>query len=53
MAAGNIFPFLSRKGRIIDDKVHCNGRLGDLLEGDWNRMLRCAERISDMNVRNA
>ena len=38
---------------IIDDKMHCDGRLGYFLEGDGLRVFRRAERVADMDIRDA
>ena len=53
MAAGDIFPFLSGKGGIVDDKVHGDGRLGDLLEGNRSRILGGTEGIADVDICDA
>ncbi|GFI47901.1 hypothetical protein IMSAGC019_03227 [Lachnospiraceae bacterium] len=52
MAAGDIFPFLSCKGGVIDNKMHGNGRLRNFLERDGGGMIRGAEGIADMEVGN-
>ena len=53
MAGGDVFSFLARQRAVIDHKVHGNGGLGDLLEGNSLRILRGADRIADVNVRDA
>ncbi len=53
MAAGDIFAFPSGKRRVIDDKMHGNGRLRDLLERNRNRIVRGAECVADMDIRDA
>ena len=53
MTAGDIFPFLSGKGGIVDDKVHGDSRLGNLLEGNRSRILGGTESIADVDIRDA
>ena len=53
MPACHIFTFLTGKRGIVDDKVHGYGRLGDFLERNRLRIVRRAERIADMDVRDA
>ena len=53
MTAGHIFSLLPGKGRVVHDEIHGDGGLGNLLERDRHRILRGAESISDVDVRNA
>ncbi len=50
VTAGDIFAFLSRQGRIIDDKVHGDGGFRNLLERNGLRFIGGAEGIADVNV---
>ena len=52
MTRGNVFAFLPGKRRVIDQEVHGNGRLGDLLERNGRGVFRIADGIADVNVRN-
>ena len=38
---------------VVDHEIHGNRRLGDLLEGNGSRILRRADRISDVQVIDA
>ena len=53
MPAGHVFALLAGEGGIVDDEVHGDGGLGNLLERDRDRIFRGAEGISDVDVRNA
>lgn len=52
MAARDKFALSSGKRRIIDHKVHGNGGFGNFLERNRFRPLRCAQRISYMDIRD-
>ena len=52
MTAGNKFAFLTGQGGIIHHELHGNGRLTDLLEGNGRNIVRGAECVTDMNIRN-
>ena len=52
MTGGNVFTFLSGERAVIDDKVHRDRRLRDLLEWDRLWIVRVADGISDVNVRD-
>ncbi len=53
MAGGDEFPFLPGKGAVIYNKVHGNGRLGNLLEINGAGVFRGADGVADMDIRNA
>ena len=50
MTACDIFAFLSGERRVIDDEMHGDRRLWNLLEWDRNRILRAAECITDVDI---
>ena len=52
MTGGDEFTFLTGKRAVIDDEIHRDRRLGDLLE--WNRLrsVNRTDRISDMQIRD-
>ncbi len=52
MAAGDVFAFLARKGGVVDDKVHGNCRLRNLLERNRLRIVGGAEGVADVDVRD-
>ena len=52
MTGSNVFTFLSGKRAVVNDEVHRDGRLGDLLEWNWFRSIRRAYRITDMDICN-
>jgi len=45
-----VLTFLSGKRAVIDDEVHRDRRLGNLLERNCLWILRCTDRISDVDV---
>ena len=53
MTACHIFSFLSGQRRVIDDKLHGDRGLGDLLERNGLGILGRAQRITDMDVGDA
>ena len=53
VTAGDIFSFLPCHGRIIYHKLHGNGGLTDLLEGDGNHMIGRAEGVADPDIADA
>ena len=53
MAGGDIFAFLSGKRAVVYDKVHRDRRFRNFLERDCLRAFRRADRVSDMDIRNA
>ncbi len=53
VAAGHEFTLLTCKRGVIHHKVHGNGGLTDLLERDWGDIVGRAERVSDVDVRDA
>ena len=52
MAAGHIFAFLTGQRRVIYDKVHCDRRLGDLLERNGFYVLRITDGVPDVDIRD-
>ena len=52
MAGSNILSLLPCQRTVIDHEIHGNGRLGNLLKGNCHRILRRAQGISDMNIRD-
>ena len=52
MAGSDKFTFLSCQRAVIHHEIHGDGRLGDLLERNGFRIIRGAERITDMNIRD-
>ena len=53
MPGGDVFALLPRQRAVVDHKVHGDGGLRDLLEGDGLRVLRRADGIPDVDVRDA
>src|SRR5699024_4792565 len=53
MAGGDIFSFLACKGAVVDEELHGDRRLGDLLERDRLRFLGGAECVPDGDVRDS
>ena len=52
MSGGNKLSFRSCQWRIIYHEIHGNGRLGNLLEGQWLRILLRTNGITHMQVFN-
>ena len=53
VAGGNVFTFFTCQRAVVYDEVHGNGRLGDFLERDGNRVVQiAAESISDVDIRD-
>ena len=52
MTGSDEFTFLSCKRTVVDNELHCDRRLGNLLELDRNRIVRRADRITDGNICN-
>ena len=52
MTGGNEFTLLSGERTVIYDEIHGQCRLGNLLERNGNRILRCADGITDMDICN-
>ena len=50
MTGGNEFTFLTCQRAVIDDEIHGNRRLGDLLERNRLRAVHRTDRISDMQI---
>ncbi len=53
MAGSDIFSFLPCKGAVVDDKLHGDGWLGNLLERNCLGIFRTADGVSDGNVGNS
>ena len=53
MPGGDILALMSGEGTVVDDELHGDRRLGNLLERDGGRILRGAQGISDGNVGDA
>ncbi len=52
MAGGDKFSFLTGQRAVVYNKVHGNGRFGNLLKINGAGIFRCADGISDVDVRN-
>ena len=52
MTGGYKFSFGTSQRTVIDVELHGDGRLGDLLERDRLRLLRGAEGITDVDIRD-
>ena len=52
MTGGNEFTLLSGERAVIYDEIHGQCRLGNFLERNGNRILRCADGITDMDICN-
>ena len=53
MAAGHVLALLAGERRVIDNKLHRNGRLTDFLERNGRHMVNGAERVANMDIGNA
>ena len=53
MSGGDKFAFFTGQRRIVYDKVHGNGRLGNFLERNRFRIVRGTEGIADVDIGNA
>ena len=53
VAGSDIFSFLPGQRAVIDNEVHGDRRLGDLLERDGFRSVQRADRIANVKVRDA